>query len=142
MRFAITALRAITALMLTLTVAAQDVPSWVIDGILMKESSSYRQRNAIVYVDRTRGKDGERGATQVTPDTFATYKVAGERWSDLDHPAFAVAFTERVLARYRAKYGSWDAAVRAWNRGPGNRNDAKGYAYLRSVRKAAALANN
>ncbi len=42
------------------------VPRWILVGILSRESRSYLDENdRVVYVDRRRGADGERGPTQI-----------------------------------------------------------------------------
>lgn len=101
---------------------AWKVPRSLIVGILAQETeSTLTAYDAVNWVNRIRGKDGERGPTQITPGAFADNAKPGERFADLEKDmSFALDMTERILLDHRAKLGSWAKAVKAYNAGRGN----------------------
>lgn len=115
------------------------VPPALIAGILKTETrSTLLPGKRVKYVDRRRGALGERGPTQIRPETFAQYAKPGEHFADLEHNmTLALTVTERILLSYHEQTGSWKAAVAAWNAGPGNVR--AGYHYQARVYRAANI---
>lgn len=124
--------------------ASEDVPTWALVGILMKETRSYyvagKARSKIEYVDTRDGLDGEVGPFQMTPVAFKQISKPGE--------SFARMRTDMLYAEEKAKdylrwlhknaaKGDWHIAVAMYNVGPTgyNRQISRAIAYLRSVRK-------
>lgn len=117
----------------------EEMPAWVLPGLLAVETSSnYTAAGEINWVDRSRGKSGERGAFQMTKAAFATVARPGEKFSDLDSPAFAEAMARRYLLHlYNGKaHGSWTSAVIFYN--TGSRRSLAGRRYLAAVRTAGS----
>jgi hypothetical protein len=117
---------------LILPLAALDIPEWVEEGILAVESSSYYGADGhLVWVNRTRGRDGELGAWQVTPIAWMDVRKKGERFKDLKLPD--QTYSRTIFRRYITKMyrisGSWSLAVQYYNAGPGKRSPT----YLRDV---------
>jgi len=114
------------------------IPDWILPGILMVETrSTYLADGSISYSDRRRGSAGELGCFQITYAAFASVALAGERFVDISDPAKC----ERVAARYlhylHRRYGSWTAAVMAYNAGkPGTK---AGRRYLNKVYRAMGM---
>ena len=113
------------------------VPRSLVVGILMQEThSTLSVGDVVTWVDRKRGKDGERGPTQITPGAFADHALPGERFGDLERDmAFALDMTERILLDHRKALGSWEKAVRAYNAGRGNWRSKAGARYHADVVK-------
>lgn len=112
-------MRFLILILLLSTAVAEEVPAWVLRGLLAVESSSsYLPDGSIRYVDRRRGKADERGPFQVTPSTFRLYAKAGERieWLEED-TAFAERFTRRILVRIYQRQRSWSRALSVYNTG-------------------------
>lgn len=127
---------ALGALLLIVTAhhcVAQDMPAWVIKGMLARESSSMlRSDGTVVYVNQRRGIAGEVGATQALPTTLRQFGFSPSLFEQ--DTAYCVAATTRILTGYRARFGSWEAAVGAWRKGPGKRDSATARAYVAEVR--------
>lgn len=117
------------------------VPRNIIKGILYVETKSILKKDdTIKYVDRRRGLAGERGPTQIKPDTFKEYKKPGESLAKLERdPMFAIEVTERILLDLKERFGSWKMAVQAWNNGPGNVD--RGFPYWEKVERASSMNN-
>lgn len=98
---------------------ADDVPAWVLKGMLSVEtSSSYNADGSIRYVDRKQGAAGERGPFQVLPSTFKQYARPGERIEQLESDtAFADRFARRILSALFARHKSWVIALSVYHRG-------------------------
>ena len=110
---------------------AQEIPAWVTKGILARESSSYYKGNTLVYVDQTRGYDGERGPWQMTPIAWRDIGSPG-RFMDLQtNHEFARECYQAYIRKLYKRAGSWDLAVEWYNAGPGNRSPS----YLKDVRR-------
>lgn len=116
------------------------VPRSIIKGILKVETRSVlREDDTIKYVDRRRGRHGERGPTQIKPVTFKRYRVHGESLSDLEQDMSVVLdITERILLYNYKHTKSWPRAVMAWNAGLSNLSAGRGY--QRKVYSAGGLA--
>jgi hypothetical protein len=113
------------------------VPRWVMAGILKVETRSIlRADDSVKYVDKRRGLAGERGPTQLKRIAFDQVARPGEQfWKvEVDHE-FAMDITERYLLWLKARTGSWEGAVKAYNAGPGSWRSAG--TYLSAVRRAA-----
>ena len=110
---------ALVLLLLCSLAVADDVPAWVLRGMLSVESSSsYRPDGSILYVNRKRGAAGERGPFQVLPSTFRLYAKPGETLDRLEtDPAFAEAFTRRILTSLYAQHRSWVLVLSVYHRG-------------------------
>lgn len=123
--------------------AANGIPAWIVVGIAARESGSYWQPNGtFVYVNTARGKAGERGPFQVTPEAFADVAKPGERFEDMQHDhAFALEIACRYLWFLKAQVGTWDRAVAAYNVGPRGDLIGAGASYLRAVQVAAGVAS-
>lgn len=119
-------------LLLLLAVAAyttDEVPYWVMSGILKVESNSYYDYSTgterIIYVNRKIGEAGELSAYQITKIAWKQVKRRGERFQSL---ATDQLYAEQVAIRYllwlyngTAKK-SWDRAVEQYNAGPRGRS--------------------
>lgn len=112
----------------------EGIPDWVLPGIVAVESSSYWRGDLLIYVNRKRGRHGERGPTQLTRAAFETVARPGEKFerlsTDMD---FAVEITVRYLRWLRAQSSSWDQAVAKYN--GGLRATTNGSEYLEAVRE-------
>lgn len=128
----------LVCLLLSSAVNAEDIPKWVMSGILFTESSSYYNGKAIVYVNRAVGGDGELGPFQMTRAAFDQVKKPGESFSRL---ARDPAFAERKAREYLSwlysgpAQGSWNMAVTMYNAGPNYRGRVT-TAYYRRVSAA------
>ena len=91
-------------------------------GILKVETNStYAQDGSIRYVDRRRGKDGERGAFQMTKIAFDQVKQRGEQfWMIETDPLFAELMAKRYLLWLynRTADKDWHTAIQQYNAGP------------------------
>lgn len=101
---------------------AADMPTWILPGLLARESSSYYDGDgSIVYVDQRMGKDGERGPFQMRPAAFADIAEPGERFETLSTDMrFAEICARRYLALLYSRFAGrdWFYAVGRWNVGP------------------------
>lgn len=122
-------------LLITCAVSASEPPTWVLRGILYTESNSYyRDDGSICYVDKRRGRSGERSAFQITRRAFDQVKRRGEQfWKIEVDQVFAEEIACRYLVWLYARAGSWDRAVEWYNAGPHHRSPT----YLNRVRSAA-----
>ena len=101
-----------------------NMPEWVLPGILKKETkSSYSKNGSIIYRDRRVGLAGEIGPFQMKEMTFNHIKKNGEKFSRLTKD---MEFAEELATRYLiylyngpAKK-NWKVAVSMYNIGPGN----------------------
>jgi hypothetical protein len=112
-----------------------EVPQWVLHGILGVETSSfYAPTGEIVYINRKRGRAGERGPFQMTPAVFRETMGVG----DVDDLAVDTEFAQSVFIRRMqdlyARLGSWDASVRAYNVGVRGALLGRGNDYLDDVK--------
>lgn len=78
--------------------------------ILMIESSSYYKDGKIVWVDRRRGVDGERGCFQMIKTTWEEIKKPGEKFSWLDDPEYAETCAIRYLNKHKWRLRKWNAS--------------------------------
>lgn len=115
-------IRVILLLSLACVAFTEDVPDWVMVGILKVETKSYYDaRGNIVYVDRRIGRHGERGPYQMTRIAFDQIKRPGESFyrlsTDLE---FAEDAAQRYLLWLNKHYGKgrWSRVVMMYNAGP------------------------
>jgi hypothetical protein len=132
----------VLTLLLSLVVACQaqeriDIPHWVLAGILRVETGSfYRADGSIRYVNKERGRAGERGCFQVREIAFKQVRHKGEQFWQIEQDT---AFCEEIAWRYltwlyqNSAKGSWHKAVEKYNAGPRGRNRR----YLDDVIEAA-----
>lgn len=104
----------------TVGLCAEEMPAWVLPGILDRESSSYRTGATIVYVDQSEGDAGELGPFQMRRAAFDQVKRSGEYFERLaTDTAFAQELAVRYLHWLRARQPSWFDAVGRYNTGLG-----------------------
>ncbi len=117
--------------------AVEEMPAWVLPGILMTETQShYADDGSVVYVNRQRGSHGEIGPFQCTRRAFDQIKTPGEKfWQMESDPAFAEAVAIRYLFWLREHHTSWYRAVEAYNAGPHHHSRR----YVRAVRRAGGV---
>lgn len=101
------------------------VPDWVLPGVVAVETSSFWRANGeFVYVNRKRGRHGERGPTQMTRAAFDTVALPGEKFERLQTDMeFAMDLTIRYLLFIRQRSPNWDVTLARYNAGlaaPGN----------------------
>lgn len=115
---------------------AEEPPQWMIDGILMVETKSYRRADgSIKYVDKTRGAAGEYGPYQMTRAAFKDVKRKGEQFWMLETDT---KFAEELAIRYMKwidkhySHGDWHRAIEMYNAGP-NKHSPQ---YLKKVLEA------
>lgn len=107
---------------LAIGLCAEEMPAWVLPGILQKESSSYFVDGRLIYVDQSVGADGELGPYQMTRAAFDQVAVSGELFERLGTDNdFAGALAVRYLIWLRARTPSWFDAVGRYNTGLGGR---------------------
>lgn len=115
------------------------IPEWIIIGILKRETKSYYDENGnIVYVDRTIGKDGEKGPFQMTPIAFIQVKKRGETHNRLMYDtAYAQDLAERyLLYLYNGPAKkNWNRTIRMYNGGQNNYLIQDTLDYLADVKK-------
>lgn len=118
----------LTALLITTTnkLSAEEVPRWVLQGILHVESRSYYSTaGSIVYRDRRIGAAGERGPFQIT---WAAFKqVIGNdvsRFKSLHGDTRDSEYVARLYLMWlRTKHAkNWHEAIHYYNAGPGNKS--------------------
>jgi len=114
-----------------------DIPEWVLAGILRVESGSYyKPDGSIRYVNKTRGRAGERGCFQITPIAFKQVAHKGEQFWMVEQDT---VFCEEIAWRYltwlyqNSAKGSWLLAIQKYNAGPKKRSPQ----YLQDVIDAA-----
>jgi hypothetical protein len=114
------------------------VPRWAVSGILEVETKSQlRPDDTVKYVDKRRGRNGERGPTQIRRIAFEQVKEPGEQfWRVESDPTFAIAVTERYLLWLYRQTRSWSGAVKAYNAGLGGRRGEQAQDYYERVRAA------
>lgn len=124
------------------TLFAVQVPDWVKVGILHVETKSfYDDVGRVVYIDQTRGHEGEIGPWQMKRIAFDTVALPGERFARLQTDT---EFAERIFVRYiewlydNEANKDWATAVRCYNKGPSAARRGTGSKYLTQVRSAAA----
>lgn len=113
------------ALLSALYCEENEVPVWVLAGILAQETrSSYAlDGNTIIYRDKRIGARGERGPYQMRRIAWKQIKEAGERFEDLSTD---MRYAELCAMRYllwlynNSAKGSWPHAIQYYNAGPGN----------------------
>lgn len=104
-----------------------EVPYWVMAGILKQETRSTYEDNGLTinYVDRRRGADGERGPFQMTYIAWKQIRQPGERFADLSTD---MMYAEQCAMRYLLwlyngpARKSWAHAIQGYNAGPGKLN--------------------
>jgi hypothetical protein len=114
-----------------------DIPHWVLAGILRVETGSfYKKDGSIRYVNKQRGRAGERGCFQIMEVAFKQVRHRGEQFWQIEQDT---VFCEEIAWRYltwlyqhNAK-GSWKRAIEKYNAGPRGRNPR----YLADVIEAA-----
>lgn len=134
-------------LLLTFNIYAEEneVPIWVLAGILAQETrSSYSvDGSTIIYVDRRVGKHGELGSFQMRRIAWQQIKQPGEKFSDL---ATDMRYAELCAMRYllwlynNSAKGSWPHAIQYYNAGPG-RLSYKYYANVALKARKAGYVN-
>lgn len=110
---------------------ADEVPPWVMRGLLHVETSSYYDGGRIVYVNQRRGRAGEVGAFQATPATLRLYGFSPSLFEQ--DTVYAERVTRAILSRYRLTTGTWFGAVAAWNCGLAGRERARAIRYATQV---------
>ena len=113
---------------------AEEVPSWVLPGMLHVESSSYYSGDKIIYVNQKRGKAGEIGCFQSLPATLRQFNFSPSLYEQ--DTKYAEDATTKILTHYRRITGSWDEAVGAWNCGLGKRKTKTAIKYINRVKSA------
>lgn len=100
-----------------------EVPTWVLAGILKQETrSTYIDADTINYVDKRRGTAGERGPFQMTHIAWTQIKQPGEKFAALSTD---MAYAEQCAMRYLLwlyngpAHQSWAHAIQQYNAGPG-----------------------
>jgi len=124
----------IIILSMTLGLCAQEMPRWVLPGMLMVETSSYYGDNGIIYRNQKRGKAGELGAFQALPATLRQFKFSPSLFEQ--DTKYAEAATVMILSHYYRVTGSWSEAIGAWNCGLGKRKSKTAINYLNRVKNA------
>ena len=120
-------MRPLLALLICAAAAAtEDMPGWVLPGILHVETRSYYAEDGhIVYVNQQRGSHGEIGAFQCTRRAFDQVKYPGESfWQIETDTDFAETIAIRYLFWLREHHASWTKVVGAYNAGPHHRSRA------------------
>lgn len=114
--------------------AVEEMPGWVLSGILRVETKSwYNDDGSIHYTNKRRGKHGERSAFQITYGAFKQVRRSGEQfWMIEQEQAFAEEIAVRYLYWLRKHTTSWERAVEAYNGGLHHHS----YAYLTAVMTA------
>ncbi|HAB17334.1 MAG TPA: transglycosylase SLT domain-containing protein [Verrucomicrobiota bacterium] len=133
--------RVLSAVMFALSgflAAAEEVPNWVLHGILGVETSSfYKPDGSVHYTNRKRGRHGELGPWQMTRAAFLKVHQKGDRFDRLaQDTAYAQTLAARYLLWVNAQVGgNWDRTVRAYNVGvKGSQRSDRGSDYLDDVR--------
>ncbi len=100
-----------------------EVPAWVLAGILQQETRSYYlEGDTIKYVDKRVGKDGELGPFQMTKIAWKQIRQPGEKFADLKTDT---KYAEECAMRYLLwlyngpARQSWAHAIQGYNAGPG-----------------------
>ena len=113
------------------------VPTWILEGMLMRETNSYyNDDGSVTYVNTRRGSAGERGPFQMRRICFDTISNKGEQFWKLEKN---MAFAEEMTVRYLlylyngSAHGNWRTAVGMYNTGPNN--------YRKCARKASEYYN-
>jgi hypothetical protein len=120
--------------------ASEEVPTWVLSGILFVESSSfYAADGSIVYINHKRGRHGELGPFQCTKAAFKDIRAPGDSFPRLaTDPAYAEAIAVRRLRWLQEQLGpDWDLVVRGYNAGATGARRGRGQGYLEDVQAAA-----
>lgn len=130
-------LRSFVLMLCLCSMQAVEVPDWVLVGIAYTESRSYYSETGLVWVDRARGRAGERGPYQCTYRAWKDVCLPGERFSMLERDSsYAEEICIRYLIRLHKRSKNWDKTVMWYNAGAGNVS----YGYLRKVKMNARLA--
>lgn len=111
--------KASTGTAIATAAASHGVPLWVLTAVKLLETGSDRGTGAV-------SSAGANGPFQLEP---ATARSLGVR--DPNNFNEAANGAAKLLASYHKKYGSWSAALEAYNGGPGA--VGKGYAYNEST---------
>jgi hypothetical protein len=118
-------MQTIIALLICCTAwAVEDMPGWVLPGILYVETHSYyNDDGSIHYTNKKRGSHGERSSFQITYRAFKQVRQPGEQfWQIETDQVFAEEIATRYLFWLREHSVSWRRAVEAYNAGPRNRS--------------------
>lgn len=101
------------------------VPQWVLEGIIGRETHSYYSKNGnIVWIDRRRGKAGERGPFQMTPIAFR--QVEKKNFSKFKKLEKDLVYAESMAIKYLLYLynehadRNWETAIGMYNTGPSN----------------------
>lgn len=109
------------------------VPQWVLEGIIGRETHSYYSKNGnIVWIDRRRGKAGERGPFQMTPIAFRQVEKNFRKFSKLEKDlVYAETMAIKYLVYLYNEHANrdWETAIGMYNTGPSN------YFKLRKIAK-------
>lgn len=112
-----------------------DVPSWILAAILRVETDSALNGNEVVPGRVKRGRDGERGATQIRLAAFRDVAKPNESFTRLDYDHnFSLDISKRYLIKLYRRFGDWDIAIMAYNAGANNYT--AGAKYLLRVKNA------
>lgn len=117
-------------------VRSEEVPQWVLSGILKVETRSYYKDGVIKYVDQRRGFHGERGCFQMTKIAFNQIKMRGEQfWMIETDRNFAELCAKRYLVWLYNNSGKqdWYLTIQKYNVGPSKTSNV----YLNNVLLAA-----
>jgi hypothetical protein len=113
------------------------IPDWVLAGILRVETGSYYQEGGVIkYINKKRGRNGERGCFQITKKAFKQVGEQGEQFWMVEQDT---DFCETIARRYllwlyeHSAHHSWVLSVEKYNAGPSGRSPE----YLQDVRDAA-----
>jgi hypothetical protein len=113
------------------------VPTWILSGMLMRETNSYyNDDGSITYVNTRRGEAGERGPFQMRRICFDTISKKGEQfWKVEKNMAFAEEMSVRyLLYLYKGQaHRNWRVAIGMYNTGPHN--------YSKYIKKATSYYN-
>lgn len=116
---------------------AQEMPSWVLPGMLHIETTSKYGENGIVYRNTKRGTSGEVGPFQCLPATLRDFKLSPSLVEQDSKYAEAAAI--KILSHYYSVTKSWEQAVGAWRKGLGKRNSQTALSYIQRVKDAGAF---
>jgi len=119
---------------LCIGLVASECPDWCIRGIIATETSSFYRDGRVVYVNKSRGKDGERGIGQALPSTLREHGYSPSLYEQ--DVGYALEATRAILVKYRKRTGSWIMAVAAWHK-PYDYESNTAQSYARKVLEAA-----
>lgn len=122
-------------LLITIPCWSEEIPAWVMKGILKVETRSYyNEDGSIKYVDKRRGLHGERGPFQCTKAAFNQVRLKSEQfWTLETDTSFADTIARRYLLWLRDNYGGdWYRVLGMYNAGPNRISNE----YIRKIKNA------